>query len=108
MRISDWSSGRVLFRSFASPWLSRQGHRRQAACLRYPRRDAPSRHAPLRDAAPPMQRQGPAQAGSHAGIARKSVVSGKSVSVRVDLGGRRILKKKKTQIMNDTTYYEQT
>src|SRR3546814_13809190 len=28
---------------------------------------------------------------------RKSVVSGKSVSVRVDLGGRRILKKKKTK-----------
>src|SRR3546814_16965117 len=28
---------------------------------------------------------------------RKSVVSGKSVSVRVDLGGRRIIKKKKTQ-----------
>src|SRR3546814_18367050 len=27
---------------------------------------------------------------------RKSVVEGKSVSVRVDLGGRRILKKKKT------------
>src|SRR3546814_13649773 len=31
------------------------------------------------------------------GIDRKSVVSGKSVSVRVDLGGRRIIKKKKTQ-----------
>src|SRR3546814_18649887 len=29
--------------------------------------------------------------------ARKSVVEGKSVSVRVDLGGRRIIKKKKTQ-----------
>src|SRR3546814_810513 len=29
------------------------------------------------------------------GIDRKSVVSGKSVSVRVDLGGRRIIKKKK-------------
>src|SRR3546814_12437792 len=28
---------------------------------------------------------------------RKSVVSGKSVSVRVDLGGRRIIKKKKRQ-----------
>src|SRR3546814_14740938 len=28
---------------------------------------------------------------------RKSVVEGKSVSVRVDLGGRRIIKKKKTQ-----------
>src|SRR3546814_11047881 len=30
--------------------------------------------------------------------ARKSVVSGKSVSVRVDLGGRRILKKKNNTI----------
>src|SRR3546814_20273623 len=30
-----------------------------------------------------------------AGIDRKSVVWGKSVSVRVDLGGRRIIKKKK-------------
>src|SRR3546814_20545667 len=28
---------------------------------------------------------------------RKSVVSGKSVSVRVDLGGRRIIKKRKTE-----------
>src|SRR3546814_21143122 len=31
------------------------------------------------------------------GADRKSVVSGKSVSVRVDLGGRRIIKKKKTK-----------
>src|SRR3546814_19233178 len=30
-------------------------------------------------------------------IDRKSVVSGKSVSVRVDLGGRHIIKKKKTK-----------
>src|SRR3546814_11238129 len=29
---------------------------------------------------------------------RKSVVSGKSVSVRVDLGGRRIIKKNKTHL----------
>src|SRR3546814_19010072 len=35
----------------------------------------------------------------HAADDRKSVVSGKSVSVRVDLGGRRILKKKKMQTM---------
>src|SRR3546814_18687724 len=34
--------------------------------------------------------------------ARKSVVSGKSVSVRVDLGGRRILKKKNRN-QNSTT-----
>src|SRR3546814_17838349 len=31
---------------------------------------------------------------------RKSVVSGKSVSVRVDLGGRRIIKKKKQHLNN--------
>src|SRR3546814_6711959 len=31
-----------------------------------------------------------------AGVDRKSVVSGKSLSVRVDLGGRRIIKKKKS------------
>src|SRR3546814_12330566 len=37
---------------------------------------------------------------------RKSVVSGKSVSVRVDLGGRRIHKKKKkhTNPITDTTH----
>src|SRR3546814_20878343 len=32
--------------------------------------------------------------------ARKSVVSGKSVSVRVDLGGRRIIKKQNTSTNN--------
>src|SRR3546814_10961234 len=35
--------------------------------------------------------------GGYAPDDRKSVVSGKSVSVRVDLGGRRIFKKKKTR-----------
>src|SRR3546814_17031477 len=33
---------------------------------------------------------------------RKRVVSGKSVSVRVDLGGRRIIKKKDTRIRSNT------
>src|SRR3546814_19450143 len=33
-------------------------------------------------------------------VDRKSVVSGKSVSVRVDLGGRRIIKKKKNTKLN--------
>src|SRR3546814_1936419 len=33
-----------------------------------------------------------------AGVDRKSVVEGKSVSVRVDLGGRRIIKKKKSNV----------
>src|SRR3546814_11605547 len=35
---------------------------------------------------------------------RKSVVSGKSVSVRVDIGGRRIMKKKKT-VSTTTPHY---
>src|SRR3546814_20907922 len=34
---------------------------------------------------------------------RKSVVSGKSVSVRVDLGGRRIIKKKPTTTLQTNT-----
>src|SRR3546814_12650948 len=37
-----------------------------------------------------------------AGRDRKSVVSGKSVSVRVDLGGRRIIKKKKNITYKNT------
>src|SRR3546814_19271833 len=36
---------------------------------------------------------------------RKSVVQGKSVSVRVDLGGRRSIKKKKTAPINLSEYY---
>src|SRR3546814_15418184 len=36
---------------------------------------------------------------------RKSVVSGKSVSVRVDLGGRRIIKKKKTPLLISANPY---
>src|SRR3546814_11555797 len=40
--------------------------------------------------------------GSTMSIDRKSVVSGKSVSVRVDLGGRRIIKKKKQTTLRTT------
>src|SRR3546814_12458238 len=55
-----------------------------------------------------------AQAGQAAGalalartrLDRKSVVLGKSVSVRVDLGGRRLIKNK--QICNKTLYTHQT
>src|SRR3546814_18307954 len=38
-------------------------------------------------------------------LARKSVVSGKSVSVRVDLGGRRIIKKKNNR-RNGKRYHD--
>src|SRR3546814_11924966 len=37
---------------------------------------------------------------------RKSVVSGKSVSVRVDPGGRRIIKKKKTTALHDSKNHQ--
>src|SRR3546814_12000934 len=76
MRISDWSS------------------------------DVCSSDLPTDNAAAPRRRRGcpPSQAGSSScrrdwrgpnrcARDRKSVVSGKSVSVRVDLGGRRIIKK---------------
>src|SRR3546814_18307859 len=38
---------------------------------------------------------------------RKSVVSGKSVSVRVDLGGRRLIKKKKTSTRTSGRNFKQ-
>src|SRR3546814_18615177 len=41
------------------------------------------------------------QRGSLIGADRKSVVSGKSVSVRVDLGGRRIIKKKEPNVRKE-------
>src|SRR3546814_19722161 len=43
------------------------------------------------------------QPGVH-GLDRKSVVEGKSVSVRVDLGGRRLIKKKKYNNKNHNDY----
>src|SRR3546814_18280735 len=44
------------------------------------------------------------EAGNRLAIDRKSVVWGKSVSVRVDFGGRRIIKKKKTKIHTTNNY----
>src|SRR3546814_17838875 len=89
MRISDWSS------DVCSSDLGR-GDRVPAAG----RRD---RH---RAGARPAQAgagQGQGRGGKDRAQAdRKSVVSGKSVSVRVDLGGRRIIKKKKDNINNPT------
>src|SRR3546814_20676184 len=43
-----------------------------------------------------QNRRDPAHQRVEQHVDRKSVVSGKRVSVRVDLGGRRIIKKKKT------------
>src|SRR3546814_15988702 len=52
--------------------------------------DQPCRHLPLR------RQIGRGDADARSGQDRKRVGKGKSVSVRVDLGGRRIIKKKQT------------
>src|SRR3546814_15683484 len=57
------------------------------------RSDAPSAPLPA-TLEPVIENQGP-KVLSSVPLDRKSVVVGKSVSVRVDLGGRRIIKKKK-------------
>src|SRR3546814_14443776 len=100
MRISDWSSDvcssdlalRDLRRDPAAGRADRgTAHRLGLAHSLRARRAARAR----RLSAPPRPRRKD----------RKSVVSGKSVSVRVDLGVRRIIKKKKQKqhIINETS-----
>src|SRR3546814_14993392 len=96
MRISDWSSD-VCSSDLVPPphavdlpgplcqpqsALAGEGHRRRADPGLRPRAERPGGARPGRRAA---------AAGD-----RKSVVEGKRVSVRLDLGGRRIIKKKRT------------
>src|SRR3546814_16213953 len=89
MRISDWSS------DVCSSDLSRapapgRGQRRPSP----PDRRWPSTGT-ARTAGRGGRRRGSRGSRARARRDRKSVVEGKSVSVRVDLGGRRIIKKKK-------------
>src|SRR3546814_14834437 len=83
MRISDWSSD-VCSSDLPDQGgvVAEQAHRPQSG------RD---RAAHLRT---PAMRLGSRQEGED----RKSVVQGKSVSVRVDLGGRRLIKKKNSEL----------
>src|SRR3546814_19153440 len=100
MRISDWSSD----------VCSSDLHPHTIARRVQPQGDAPGtgvaaelqRHLPARktQAARRIQSQGheslyPGGVAAGKRADRKSVVEGKSVSVSVDLGGRRIIKKKK-------------
>src|SRR3546814_3899335 len=85
MRISDWSSDCALPISDGVPGTARRGavgeRDRRHSSADPERMDRRRRHAGDR---------------GHRGRGdRKSVVKGKSVSVRVDLGGRGIIKKKK-------------
>src|SRR3546814_10827250 len=83
MRISDWSSD-VCSSDLRNSGASGVPQRRLPWPTGPPSRDTPVTGTTLaiRD-------------GNHASAARQSVVTGKSVSVRVDLGGRRIIKTKK-------------
>src|SRR3546814_11861764 len=106
MRISDWSSdvcssdlGRR--RGVAAFRLAARG-RQHGAGQRQRQKGFPAKpffheYAPVtvaRPTASPLHR---------ARIDRKSVVSGKGVSVRVDLGCRRMIKKKKEHIASNNS-----
>src|SRR3546814_11351148 len=102
MRISDWSSdvcSSDLGRRVAAP---RIGDRRDRLVdrARYVERDDPR---PMLGAGEPF---GALRVGDdQRRLDRKSVVAGKSVSVRVDLGGRRIIKKQKSSNTKDINSY---
>src|SRR3546814_11464734 len=96
MRISDWSS------DVCSSDLSVAGAFQAELPRRAQIEDPGGEHTVLDDVARPVGQplaieRLRAQAAAAMGIVqdRKSVVEGQSVSGRVDLGGRRILKKKK-------------
>src|SRR3546814_7266263 len=83
MRISDWSSD--VCSSDLSPPDTSTGRCRTIRAPWHHAHDAPARHAADR----PSHRQTHRRAAAATPVERKSVVEGKSVSVRVDLGGRR-------------------
>src|SRR3546814_12020658 len=86
MRISDWSSD-VCSSDLLEDFLRIMEHRGRGI-----ERQRPARHH-LRIV--PALALGIAD--RHHMVDRKSVVSGKSVSVRVDVGGRRIINKKQNE-----------
>src|SRR3546814_12382900 len=101
MRISDWSSDVCSSdlqrdRHRECPAADRRaGPRHRGAVLRGTGLGRPALAGQLRLHRGAPERLGPARREA-AGEDRKSVVEGKSVSVRVDLGGRRIIKTKNT------------
>src|SRR3546814_19048516 len=109
LRISDWSSD-VCSSDLPAPWrlwlygrISDRAHVDQCARrpdLRRHRRNHENPDRP-RFVAATLRRCEMTIKARVAGVDRKSVVSGKSVAVRVDLGGGRIIKKKKKRHRNE-------
>src|SRR3546814_19593185 len=101
MRISDWSSDVC-----SSDLLTREGERVRMVCFSFGAVIGSVASGLLGDRVSSFTGVGAAGFGKRGRVTedmiritpddRKSGVSGKRVSVRVDLGGRRIIKKKKT------------
>src|SRR3546814_14991726 len=112
MRISDWSSDVCSsdLRRLARRLCLRVGNQGRAFEKGNEMTDRIAEFRALHVPGDPLILVNIWDAGSAKAVAaagdRKSVVSGKSVSVRVDLGGRRIIKKKTTQDQHreQTTY----
>src|SRR3546814_14726223 len=97
MRISDWSSD-VCSSDLPAPSARRVQPRPHAPRhIAHPGVAAPVRGLVARDLVELLQRGAHhvLAVGEHVAIDRKSVVSGRRVSVWVDIGGRRSIKKKK-------------
>src|SRR3546814_20112089 len=102
MRISDWSSDVCSSDLYPPttpyPGLTPTGEPHEPREIHRPRQGLPPGGSDRRDPDEPSADQPGASpqgaARGSRGQDRKSVVSGKSVSVRVDLGGRRSFKKK--------------
>src|SRR3546814_16920180 len=100
MRISDWSS------DVCSSDLRAQSHEDRRRHLHLHQREHHHREPAEQQRSAPWLSQRKSSATRTRD--RKSVVSGKSVSVRVDLGGRRIIKKKKKKINKNKIHRKHT
>src|SRR3546814_15462654 len=100
LRISDWSSDVCSSDLHIQALVIEQRHGDGRGTEQIDQRE----HCPIPAQAPCQQTGIGAKHGQHPEQDRKSVVEGKSVSVRVDLGGRRIIKTKnqtKLQLSNN-------
>src|SRR3546814_19888297 len=109
MRISDWSadvcsSDRVRVQSYASSVASSDGRNEGVKVWAYYNHGLPGGSIvfDLRGISSENSQMDVFRVLLQFARDRKSVVYGKRVSVRVDLGGRRIIKKKKPQTENKT------
>src|SRR3546814_10959185 len=109
MRISDWSSD-VCSSDLQRVGLGEQVLVQDCGTLRdhgdAEAADAAAPHDPVHVSENPAHLGQRVLRSELVGLDRKSVVSGKSVSVSVDLGGRRLLTKQTSKSITHTTVHE--